>query len=215
MTSSVSTVKPHQMRSPGRAVAIAADVEGDALLLQQSRGGVRRSRPGRRPESAVISGSHHAFRQTEVLERDAGSAEARKSILRGLRRPVFQHLQIAVGAAAQFRKAANRSRPLQRVEVVLDAEHRGRVDGRRFEDFGVELVALLQAEDLRHRPGRIVAFDPRHGAGRQDQHAVRGLAAQGLLPGEGHHIELGPIERLGEAGAGGVADGQALAVRGR
>jgi len=32
---------------------------------------------------------------------------------------------------------------------------------------------------------------------------MRGFAAQGLLPGERHHIELRPIEILGEAGARG------------
>ena len=41
---------------------------------------------------------------------------------------------------------------------------------------------------------------------------MRSLAAQRLLPGEGHHIELGPIEILGKGGAGGVADGYAGAI---
>ena len=61
----------------------------------------------------------------------------------------------------------------------------------------VDLAALGHAEELRHRPGGRVALQPGHRAGRQDQHAVRGLAAQRLLPGEGHHIELGPVERPG------------------
>ena len=41
---------------------------------------------------------------------------------------------------------------------------------------------------------------------------MRRLPAERLLPGEGDHIELRPVERLGEAGAGGVADGESGAV---
>ena len=43
---------------------------------------------------------------------------------------------------------------------------------------------------------------------------MRAFAAQRLLPGEGHDIELGPVEILGEGGAGGVADGDAFTVGG-
>ena len=43
---------------------------------------------------------------------------------------------------------------------------------------------------------------------------MRALAAQGLLPGEGHNIELRPVQVLGEGGAGRVADGDAFAVGG-
>ena len=78
----------------------------------------------------------------------------------------------------------------------------------------LSLPRLGQAEELGHGPGRRVALQPGHGSGREDQHAVRRLAAQRLLPGEGHHIELRPVERLGEAGAGGVADGEARAIGG-
>src|SRR6266851_5326389 len=42
---------------------------------------------------------------------------------------------------------------------------------------------------------------------------ARGLAAERLLPGERHHIELGPIELLGECRRGGVTDGEAFAAR--
>ena len=38
------------------------------------------------------------------------------------------------------------------------------------------------------------------------------LAAQRLLPGERHHIELAPLKRLGEGGRGGVANGEPGAV---
>ena len=100
----------------------------------------------------------------------------------------------------------------QRVDIVLDAEHRRRVDRLALEDAFDQLAARGQAEDLRQRPGRLVAFQPLDGARRQDQHAVRALAAQHLLPGEGDDIELVEIEVLREGGRGRVADGQALAV---
>ena len=47
--------------------------------------------------------------------------------------------------------------------------------------------------------------------GRQHQHPVLRLAAQHLLPGPGHDIELGPGQMHGEGGRGGVAQGEALA----
>ncbi len=41
---------------------------------------------------------------------------------------------------------------------------------------------------------------------------MRGLAAQRLLPGERHHIQLCEIERLRERGRRRVANGEALAI---
>ena len=43
---------------------------------------------------------------------------------------------------------------------------------------------------------------------------MRRLAAQRLLPGERHDIELGPVELLGKRRRGGVADGETFAGRG-
>ena len=48
--------------------------------------------------------------------------------------------------------AAERLRPLQRVDIVLDAQHRGRVDRLALEDAFDQLAALGHAEDLRQRP---------------------------------------------------------------
>ena len=42
---------------------------------------------------------------------------------------------------------------------------------------------------------------------------MRGLAAQRLLPGERHHVELGPVEFLRERRRGRIADGEAFARR--
>ncbi len=71
-----------------------------------------------------------------------------------------------------------------------------------------------QAENLRQRPGRRVGLQPLDRARRQREHAVRGLAAQHLLPGPGDDIELVPRQRHGERGRGGVADRQPGAVGG-
>ena len=136
------------------------------------------------------------FRQTEVLERIAGSS-ARKSTQAVLATQASSTARLASARRCSLGQAADAGGPLQGVEVVLDAQHRGRVDGRALEDVEVDLAALGHAEQLRHRPGGRVALQPGHGAGRQDQHAVRGLAAERLLPGEGDDIELGPVERPG------------------
>ena len=60
----------------------------------------------------------------------------------------------------------------------------------------------------------LYTLEPLDRARAEHDHAMRGLAAQRLLPGEGRHVELGPIEPLRERGGSGVADGQARAVGG-
>ena len=162
--------------------------------------------------SRVTAGST-TFRQTEVLERSAGS-RARKSIHAVRATQSAMVLALASARACSAFQSADRFRPVERVEIVLHAQHRGRVDGLALEDAFVELAALGHAKDFRQRPGRRVAFEPRDGARRQDQHAVRGFAAQRLLPGEGGDIELWPIERLRERGRGRVADRKSGAIGG-
>ena len=132
---------------------------------------------------------------------------------RRLRLPVSEHLCVGIGARDQRLEAADGFCPVQRVEIILDAQHRRRVDGLAFKDAFVELAALGHAENLRQRPGRLMGLEPFHRAGRQHQHAVRGFAAQRLLPGEGHDIELLPVQRLRECGRRRVANGETFAVR--
>ena len=159
----------------------------------------------------VIAGST-TFMHTEVLERIAGSL-ARKSIHGVFAFQSASTLVLASARAISALRPPIDSRPVQRVEIILDAQHRRRVDGLALEDALDQLAGLGHAENLRQRPRRLVALEPLHRARGQDEHAVRRLAAQRLLPGERHHIELGPVERLGEGGRGGVADGQAFAAR--
>ncbi len=82
------------------------------------------------------------FRHTEVLERIAGSL-ARKSI-QGVF--AFQSASTFVLASARANRRlepADGFRPVQRIEIVLDAEHRRRVDGLADEDALVDLPPLV------------------------------------------------------------------------
>src|ERR1051326_6700952 len=157
-----------------RRVAMGGDVVGDALLLQlgsQAFG-----------ERRLPVGGKRGDRRSEYLEADRGVG-ARARIFReeipprGARGPPGDDRGIGIGSRDQLRKTADRLRPLQAVEVILDAEQRGRVDGLAFEDRLVELAGLGQAENFRQRPRRRMAFEPLDRARRKDQHAVGGLPA--------------------------------------
>ncbi len=192
-----------------RRVAVVREIVAGAFLLHQ--------RDELLGEVGLRIGRERGDRGIDHLQAHRGVGADRRILRqeidpRRLRLPVGEHLGVGVGARHQRLEAADRLAPVQRVEIVLDAQHRRRVDGLALEDAFVELAALGHAEDFRQRPGRLVGLEPLDRARREHQHAVRGLAAQRLLPGEGHDIELRPVERLRERRRGGVADGQALAV---
>src|SRR5262245_49483228 len=178
-----------------RRITIRVDVVGDALFLQ--RGGdaldERRLRLGGKFSHRRID-DLQAHRRVRAQRRIPGEEfDPRRRC-----HPVGDHFGIGIGARHQRLEPTDRLRPGERVEIILDAQHRRGVDGFTFEDTLDELAALGQPKDFRHRPGRRVAFQALDCARRQDQHAVRRLAAQGLLPGEGDDIELRPIESLRE-----------------
>ena len=117
--------------------------------------------------SRVTAGST-TFRHTEVLERSPD--RSRDDSIHGVRATQSASaLALASERATVRLQAADRFRPLQRVEIVLDAQHRRRVDGLALENAFVELAALGHAENLRQRPGRLVAFEPLDRARRQDR----------------------------------------------
>ena len=97
---------------------------------------------------------------------------------------------IGVAAGHEAFEATDRLCPFEREDHVFNREHRRRVDRLALEDAFNELAVFCHAEDLGDRPGRLVAFQSRHGARGQDEDAVGTFASQRLLPGERHHIEL-------------------------
>ena len=86
-----------------------------------------------------------------MFERAAGSA-TRFSIQGGRVDPGLQRREVRVGAGAGGGEPADPFHPVERVDRVGDAEHRGGVDRLAGEDALDQLAALGQAEDLRQRP---------------------------------------------------------------
>ena len=76
----------------------------------------------------------------------------------------------------------------------------------------ISLPPLVSRKILGSGQGGLVALQPLDRAQGQDQHPVLRLAAQDLLPGPGHDVELGPGQVHGERGRGRVAQGEAPAV---
>src|SRR5271166_3612538 len=195
----------------GRRIAIGADVEGDLLLLE--RAGERLG------EGCLAIRGQVRDRRVDDPEADAGVRTGRGNASEEIdpRRaldPNGEGFGVSVRPSEQRLGAAERLRPLQRVEIVLNAEHRRRVDGLAFENSLDQFASLGKAEHLRQGPRRRVGLNTLGCARTQDDHAVGSLAAQNLLPGKGRDIELRPGDVLRKSGRSGVADRQALAIGG-
>src|SRR5262249_10109811 len=104
----------------GWGVAIGADVVGDALLRQQVGDAAGRLGVG----DLEADGRRGADGGVLCEELDPGSAFD----------PGRDGRQVGFAAGDQRRQAADRFGPAEAVERVLDAQHRGRVDGVAFED---------------------------------------------------------------------------------
>ncbi len=194
-----------------RRVAVAGDVVGDALGLEELGHAL--------DEVALARLVERRDLRVDDPQADRGVRARRRvgdEVLdpRGPVDPGLQRREVGVGAGAGGGEAADPFHPVERVDRVGDGEHRGGVDRLAGEDAVDELAALGEAEDLRQRPRRGVALQPLDGARAEDQHAVAALAAHRLLPGEGGDVELVPRQTLREGGRGGVAEGQAGAVGG-
>src|SRR5450830_1406709 len=140
-----------------RRVAVIGDVVGDAFLLEQA---------GQRlGEGRLIVCRQPRHRRIDHFQADR-SVRAFAWLIGEMtdpgrdRQPVGQNLGVGVRARDGSGKPADRFRPLQRVEIILDAQHRRRVDGLAGENALVELAALGEPEDLRQRPSRLMAFEP-------------------------------------------------------
>ena len=129
---------------------------------------------------------------------------------RGTRPELVEYGPLALNLETyQAAQAADRVGPLERVDVVLDAEHGGGVDGGAFEDPTVELALLGQPEDLGQRAvGRAEALEPRHRTWAEDEHTVRPLAPEHLLPRVRRDVALLPGNVHRECRRGGVAQRQ-------
>mmetsp|Transcript_44875 Transcript_44875/g.107681 ORF Transcript_44875/g.107681 Transcript_44875/m.107681 type:complete len:427 (+) Transcript_44875:84-1364(+) len=184
-----------------RRGAVRANVERDALGLEEPR------------HLLHLVGVEVAHGEADARVGAHGGVGPREEVQpRDLLDGGLELSQVGVGAVHQALVAADALGPLESVQVVLGGQQRGRVDGVSLEDAGVELALLGHAEDLGHRPRGLVRLEALHRSGREDEHAVRALAAEALLPREGDDVELVPRHVLREDGRGGVGDGETLAV---
>ena len=146
-----------------------------------------------------------------MFDRVSGAFSQRRQPRRP-RCPFVDDRGIGVGSGTKPVRAAEAFRPGERIGIVLEAQHRRRVDGDALEDLFQHLAVGLEAQDLRDRPWRIVAFETIDRARRKDEHAVRGFSAQDLLPRVGQHIDFGKIDMLREHRRGRIAHRQPAAI---
>ncbi len=114
-----------------RRVAIRPDVKRDLLLLEKRR--------QRLCESGLTVGGKRGDRRIDYLQADAGvraglGDPGEKIDPWGAFDPFGDRLRIGVGPRDERLKAGERLRPLQSVDLVLDAQHRWRVDGLALEN---------------------------------------------------------------------------------
>jgi len=156
----------------GRSVAIAADVEGDLLLLQRAgeRLGERRCPSAGKAATSLST----TLRQTLVLERVAERGRGSRPTASwppSRRSPWRWRRRARTGPSAR-----RRSWPHKRVDVVLDAQHRGVliVSPSKIPSISCRPWSCGR---LGQRPGRLVGLEPLDRARAEDDHAVRRLAA--------------------------------------
>ena len=146
-----------------RGVAIGGDVVGRAFELEQ-----RVDLLGQRAARLLVERTASAnFRQTLVLLRVAGSA-ARCSIQSVRSTQAASAAALASARAISASRPPCSSRPFERPDIILDREHRRRVDRLALEDALDQLAALGQPEDLRAAARRACGFPaarPRAGRG--------------------------------------------------
>ena len=197
-----------------RRVAVGADVVGDALLLERGREFLT--------NAACASAESFSDGGIDDLQADAGVGARAPAPWRGSRSracappsrrsPWRWRRQRAISRL----EPADRLRPDERVEIILDAQHRRRVDGLAVEDALVELAALGHAEDLRQRPRRRCSSRaaPRRAATGSSMPCAASPPST-FCQEKVTTSSFAPVERLREAGRGGVADGQPLRGRPR
>ena len=135
---------------------------GDALLFEQRDHALGKG---------VLAGSIECCNVlVDDLQADARCWSALPDRRRDWRSSRFLATKSMIACALASARAISALRPpsdfaqIERIDIVLDAEHRRRVDRLALEDALDQLAALGHAEDLRQRPGRLVAFQPLDGA---------------------------------------------------
>ena len=126
------------------------------------------------------------------------------------------HRGIGIGPRHQARRARRRDfAHSSAIDVVLDAEHRRRVDRLALEDAFDQLAAAGQAEDLRQRPGRACSFPAaRRRAGDRISTPCAPSPPSTFCQEKVTTSSLSQSRSCAKAARGRVADGQALAVAG-
>ena len=126
---------------------------------------------------------------------------------------VLDDLKVVDAALDESGHAADRVGPGEGVNVVLDGQHGGGVDGSPGENASVDLALLGHPKNL--GKGAVfghVALEALDGPGGKDEDAMGPLSSEDLLPGVCGDVELLPRHLHGEASGGCVAKGEALPV---
>ena len=97
--------------------------------------------------------------------------------------------EILVCARNQPIQPADRLCPVQGVEIILDAEHRWRVDRLADKDPSISLPPEVRRK-IFGRGHHSCRTESLHRTRAEDQHAVGALTAEYFLPGEGDDVEL-------------------------
>lgn len=125
----------------------------------------------------------------------------------------FHNGKVGFGFLDESGKSTDGGTPFQGVNVVLDGQHGGGVDGGSLEDGGIDLALLDHAKNLGKRTVfRSVGFETLDGSGTQDEHTVGSFSSQNLLPRVGGDIKLFPRHVHGKAGRGSIAHGDTGSV---
>ena len=158
-----SIVAPHQMRKSRRRGSIRCRIERHAFLLED-RGQIL----GKLRLAGLRERCHALIDHLQANTRVAANRRhrTRESRPRPSARPIPSSTPaLAFARACNASRPPMRSRPFQRVDIVLGGEQRRRVDGRAFEQLLIEFAFFGHAKNLRQRPCGYMAFQTGHRAG--------------------------------------------------
>ena len=103
---------------------------------------------------------------------------------------------IGIGSPNEPLQTANRLRPMERIDIIFNSEHGGRIVRIANKNSLNQLCAIGETEDFGDWPLRLISGQPLNRPRAENDHAMGRFATQNLLPRKGDDIELGPIETL-------------------